>query len=121
MIVDTNIFIDFLKGNENAIRFIQQNQPISTSVIVVSELYSGVKNKKEEKELNTFLSFVNQIDVTAVIARNAGLMRRKYHKSHGIEIPDAIIAATAKEEGVPIATLDKKHFSVLTDNLIIPY
>ncbi|MBO6585087.1 MAG: type II toxin-antitoxin system VapC family toxin [Gracilimonas sp.] len=121
MIVDTNIFIDFLKGNEDAVHFIQKNQPVSTSVVVVSELYSGVKTKAEMNELGSFLSFVNKIDVTEAIARKAGLLRRKYHKSHGIKIPDAIIAATAEQQGVPIATLDKKHFSVLTNNLIIPY
>ncbi|WP_409029266.1 type II toxin-antitoxin system VapC family toxin [Gracilimonas sediminicola] len=121
MIVDTNIFIDFLKGNEDAVHFIQKNQPVSTSVVVVSELYSGVKTKAEMNELSSFLSFVNKIDVTEAIARKAGLLRRKYHKSHGIKIPDAIIAATAEQQGVPIATLDKKHFSVLTNNLIIPY
>lgn len=121
MIVDTNIFIDFLKGNKDAVHFIQKNQPVSTSVVIVSELYSGVKTKAEMNELSSFLSFVNKIDVTEAIARKAGLLRRKYHKSHGIKIPDAIIAATAEQQGVPIATLDKKHFSVLTNNLIIPY
>ncbi|MCP9291531.1 type II toxin-antitoxin system VapC family toxin [Gracilimonas sediminicola] len=121
MIVDTNIFIDFLKGNKDAVHFIQKNQPVSTSVVVVSELYSGVKTKAEMNELSSFLSFVNKIDVTEGIARKAGFLRRKYHKSHGIKIPDAIIAATAEQQGVPIATLDKKHFSVLTNNLIIPY
>ena len=121
MIVDTNILIDFLKGHKKATKFIDQNQPISTSVVVVSELYSGIRSKPEAKELTTFLSFIELVDVTETIARKAGLLRGKYFKSHGIEIPDAIIAATADQLGVPLATLDKKHFSILTNNLIVPY
>jgi hypothetical protein len=42
----------------------------------------------------------------------AGLLRRKYLKSHGIQLQDAIIVATADYIGVPNATLDEKHFSV---------
>lgn len=121
MIVDTNILIDFLKGKEEAIAFVELNQPISVSVIVVSELYSGVQNDDEIKELTSFLSHVEQVEVSSAIALKAGLLRRKFHKSHGVEIPDAIIAATAENKNVPVATLDKKHFSVLTKNLIIPY
>lgn len=55
------------------------------------------------------------------IAKEAGLLRRKYLKSRGIEIPDAIIAATVNELNVPVASLDKKHFSMLTENLIMPF
>lgn len=121
MIVDTNIIFDFLKNHKEARFFIEKNQPISTSVVVVAELYSGVKNKTEVKELREFLSFVEQINVSESIAKEAGLLRRKFLKSHSIEIPDALIAATANHIKVPVASLDKKHFAVLTDNLIIPY
>lgn len=121
MIVDANIIIDFLKGHKEANRFIEAHKPISTSVVVVSELFAGVKSKSEMREIREFLTFVELVDVTEVIAKNAGLLRRKYLKSHGIEIPDALIAATANYLKVPVASLDKNHFSVLTDNLIVPY
>ncbi|MAO63397.1 MAG: hypothetical protein CL666_00200 [Balneola sp.] len=121
MIVDTNIIIDFLKGRDEANSFIKAHKPITTSVVVVSELFAGVKSKNEMRELREFLTFVELVDVTEVIAKNAGLLRRKYLKSHGIEIPDALIAATANYLKVPVASLDKKHFSVLTDDLVIPY
>ncbi|MEX2605641.1 MAG: type II toxin-antitoxin system VapC family toxin [Gracilimonas sp.] len=121
MIVDTNIIIDFLKGHKEANRFIEAHKPISTSVVVVSELFAGVKSKSDMREIREFLTFVELVDVTEVIAKNAGLLRRKYLKSHGIEIPDALIAATANYLKVPVASLDKKHFSILTEDLIIPY
>jgi predicted nucleic acid-binding protein len=121
MIVDTNIIIDFLKGHKHAIEFITTHTPVYISVVVVSELFSGVNNKREMKEIREFLSFVEVVDVTEEIARKAGLLRQKYFKSHGIEIPDALIAATANHLKVPVASLDKKHFSVLTNELVVPY
>lgn len=121
MIIDTNILIDFLKGKQEAVRFVSQLQSVKISVVVASELFSGVSNKNEMRNLREFLTFVEQIEVSKTIAEEAGLLRKKYFKSHGIEIPDAIIAATANYLQEPIVSLDKKHFSVLTDQLIIPY
>jgi predicted nucleic acid-binding protein len=72
--------------------------------------------------MNEFLeTSVNQITVTQEIAKEAGLLRLKYGKSHGIRMPDALIAATASVENKPVVSLDKKHFSILTDELIILY
>jgi len=121
MIIDTNIFIDFLRGNDEAIKFIGGLRSVSTSVIVVSELFAGVKTRTETEELRAMLEFVRQVDVNKTIAEEAGLMRRRFHRSHGIELPDALIVATAHYEGAAVASLNKKHFSVLTENLIIPY
>lgn len=121
MIVDTNILIDYLKGKHKAVRFISELHSVKTSVVVTSELFSGVSNKVEMRMLKEFLTFVEQVEVSKTIAEEAGLLRKKYFKSHGIEIPDAIIAATANYLQEPIASLNKKHFSVLTNRLIIPY
>jgi predicted nucleic acid-binding protein len=35
---------------------------------------------------------------------------RHFHRSYGIDIPDAIIAATAEHHGLELATLNLKHF-----------
>ncbi|MBD3617413.1 MAG: type II toxin-antitoxin system VapC family toxin [Gracilimonas sp.] len=122
MIIDSNILIDFLKGNPNAIEFISQFDAIITSVVAISELYAGIISKNEMRELNEFLeTSVEQIPVSVEIAKEAGLLRKQYGKSHGIRLPDAFIAATAIKRNLPVASLNKKHFSILTDNLIVPY
>lgn len=121
MVLDTNILIDFLKGKLEAIDFVKELDALRTSVVVVAELYSGVINEREVDEMNEFLNHIEQIEVSSKIAIHAGYLRRKYIKSHGIGVPDAIIAATANDLNVPVASLDKKHFSVLAKNLIVPY
>lgn len=122
MIVDTNIVIDLLNGEDDAREFIDShlNEKLYLSVITVSEVYSGIK-KQEAEVFEDLLTLFQLKSVDKSISVQAGLLRRKFMKSHGIEIPDAIIAATANDLNVPVATLDKKHFSVLTKNLIVPY
>lgn len=122
MIVDSNILIDFLKGKPEASQFIIQFDPILTSVVVVSELYAGIISKKELRELTSFLeNSIEQIPITEQIAKEAGLLRMRFGKSHGLRLPDAFIAATAIVNNIPVASLDKKHFSILTDDLVVPY
>ena len=47
---------------------------------------------------------------------------KNFHLSYGVGFLDCLIAATAYEKNVPIATLNDKHFKQLTDITIIrPY
>ena len=122
MIVDTNIIIDLLKDSKEAYEFLHSyvSEDLYLSVITVSEVYSGIK-KARDRDIKDLLTLFYLIHVNNEISVEAGKLWRKFLKIHGIEISDAIIAATANDLSVPGATLDKKHFSVLTNNLIIPY
>lgn len=122
MIVDTNIIIDLLKGHSEAYEFIDShiNDDLYLSVITVSEVYPGIKNREIEL-FEDLLTLFQLVQVNKKISVEAGRLRRKYLSSHGIEIPDAIIAATANDLKVPVVSLDKKHFSVLSKNLVVPY
>lgn len=123
MIVDTNIIIDLLNGRKEAFKFLDSNlrNNLLLSVISVSEVYSGIRGKKEVQLLEDLLTIFELIPVNKSIAVEAGFLRNKFRASHGIETPDALIAATANYLKVPVASLDKKHFSVLTDDLVVPY
>lgn len=39
----------------------------------------------------------------------------KFSKSHGLQIPDALIAATALELGLPLSTANLKDFQYIPD------
>ncbi|SMO63999.1 type II toxin-antitoxin system VapC family toxin [Gracilimonas mengyeensis] len=123
MIIDTNIIIDLLKGKDEAQSFLESSidTNLFLSVITTSEINTGIRDEREEQIFEELLSIFEVIPVTQTIAIESGKLRKKFLASHGIETPDAIIAATANLLEVPIATLDKKHFSVLTDELIVPY
>jgi predicted nucleic acid-binding protein len=69
-------------------------QPLATSVITIAELYVGVRDGKEWTQLDAFVSAFQTLPLDAVTAIRAGLLRRRYARSHGTGLADALIAAS---------------------------
>ena len=113
-LVDTDVLIDFLRGREQAVSFVNlESDRIIVSSIVVAELYAGVRGGKgdtEQSTLERFLSLFRIVHVTAAIARLGGLYKRDYGRSHGIGLADAVVAATATLENAELKTLNVKHY-----------
>jgi len=111
VIVDTDVIIDCLRGRDEAIVFISaKRSQIILSAITIAELYAGVKGATEERILETLLSRLAVVPVTADIAKAGGLVKRDYGKSHGVGIADAILAATAQAAEAELATLNVRHY-----------
>ena len=111
LLVDTDIVIDFLRGEIEAISFFQANSGfINFSAITVAEIYAGIKGKKEETEVERLFSIFPVIETTNRIAMEAGKLVKEYRPSHSVEIPDAIIAATCIITGSELNTLNIKHY-----------
>ncbi len=117
---DTNILIDHLKGRKEAADLLysclQQKMILACSVVTKIELLSGIL-PNEKKHLELFLSGFEQIEVSNSIAEAAGKYMNQFRKSHGVNIADAIIAATAKETEASLYTLNIKHYP-MTDIII---
>jgi predicted nucleic acid-binding protein len=124
ILFDTNILIDYLKGKQEAKLILKQcidfKIQVSCSVITRIELLSGMRSG-EERQLESFLSGFEKIDVTDKIAKFAGVFMNIYRKSHGINIADAIIAASAKSINAKLYTLNKKHYPMVDIEVIKPY
>ena len=113
-LVDTDVLVDFFRGDGSAVAFINANSSrIILSSIVVAELYAGVKGEKEFTALENFISLFRVIPVTSAIARTGGLYKRDYGKSHGIGLADAILAATCEAENAELKTLNIKHYPMI--------
>ncbi len=111
---DTDVLIDFLRGNQQAVAFIHEiSSRIILSSIVVAELYAGVRGKKELAVLNNFISLFETIPVTGEIAKMGGLYKRDFGKSHGVGLADAMIAATCKTMNAQLKTLNIKHYPMI--------
>lgn len=110
-LVDTDILIDFLRGYNKAVAFVDQFSPqIILSPIVIAELYAGVKGDDELSVLDNFISLFHVVPLTSEIARLGGLYKRDFGKSHGVGLADAILAATAEIEKAELKTLNVKHY-----------
>jgi predicted nucleic acid-binding protein len=114
ILVDTDVLVDFFRGNSKAVAFINtQSARIILSSIVVAELYAGVKGDAEQTALENFVSLFRVVPVSAEIAKAGGLYKRDYAKSHGVGLADAILAATAEAENAELKTLNRKHYPML--------
>jgi predicted nucleic acid-binding protein len=115
MLVDTDVLIDFLRGYNKAISFIDKfSSQIILSPIVVAELYAGVKGTDELAVLDNFISQFRAIPISSKIARVGGLYKRDFNKSHGVGLADAILAATAENEKAELKTLNVKHYPMIS-------
>lgn len=101
-VVDTNVFIDNLRGLESARRFFEliwndSSRSMYYSAITEAELLSGKECENSEKvdRILELLSIGKKILVTNEIAKSAGAIRRKYN----LTLLDALIAATALSLG----------------------
>jgi predicted nucleic acid-binding protein len=121
---DTNILIDHLKGKQEAtsalIQCIRSNIQTACSVISEIELLCGMR-PDEATQLDNFLSSFEKVEVNAEIAKIAGLYMNQYRKSHGINMADAIVAASAKFLNAKLYTLNTKHFPMKDIDIIRPY
>lgn len=121
---DTNILIDHLKGKQEAtsvlVQCIRSNKQPACSVISEIELLCGMR-PEEAKQLDSFISSFEKVEVSAEIAKIAGMYMNRYRKSHGINMADAIIAASAKFIDAKLYTLNIKHFPMKDIDVIRPY
>ena len=118
-LVDTDIIINYLRGGANARDFlmpiIDERAAGFFSVITEAELLSGSRNADDESAIYSILDYMEAIEVERNIAVTAGNLRQKYYARYRTELPDAIIAATAYEYDLVLATANEKHFNMFKD------
>ena len=123
LVIDTDIFIDLLRGYEKAKRFFEEvkNEDILYfSAVTEIELVSGQDCRKLDKraEVIGILSNFLEIPVDNKIALTAGDFRRVY----GVAFADAAIAATAYILKANLITRNKKDFEKIREIKVrVPY
>lgn len=110
ILLDTNIFVDHLRNFSPAIKYFEAlgDETILFSAITEAELLAGTHNndpKKREKLLQLLLQWT-KVPVTNPVAVLAGDLSRQY----SLEIPDALIAATAVLNNAVLITKNLKDF-----------
>ena len=119
--IDTDVLIEYLRGSDRAAKFLEGLEgALIISAISVAELFSGVKGSEEMDALDQFMQAFQTIPIDDRLARQAGLIRQEYHPSHGVGLADALIAATALEEGAELFTFNRRHYPMVKD-VSLPY
>lgn len=126
MIFDTDVMIWYFRGNQKAKEIINKTTEMAISAVTLMELIQGIRNKQELYTLNKFL-LANSVRVYYIneeINLHAIHLLEDYALSDGIELADALIAATSLRHGEEILTANVKHYRCLpnlTLNKFIPH
>lgn len=111
LLVDTNIILYALKGDD-ALTELIHDQDLYISFITRIELLSFPKIEVDGiKLIERFLEQVPVVESNPVINADAIVLRRK----SGLEVPDAVIAASARFIGGRLLTADKDFKKVEED------
>jgi len=123
-IVDTDILIDTARGIAEAVEFLKDLETtasLAVSVITQMELTVGCRNKNEYSDLKKFLLRFEILPINSDISNAAVELLNKYNLSHGLLIPDALIAATAISLGEPLSTKNQRDFRFIDGLNLLKY
>jgi hypothetical protein len=121
LLIDTDIFIDYLKGIEPARALLDSSQfTLYYSTWTRKELLakSGLASR-ERQEIEELLDRCRFVPVDNAIADKYWSLLKKY-ESQGLTQADAIIAATAWQLNLPLLTRNQKHFRFLEEIELAP-
>lgn len=106
---DTNIFIGVFKGDAKLKTLIESSDSAINTIIYL-ELIQGAKNKAEIEKIEKYLVLYELLHFDKATSQRAIELVRNYSKSHGLMLPDAIIAATCVENDLTLITYNIKDF-----------
>lgn len=123
-VIDSDILIDHLRGYRSALEFIDilttDDVQVCFSVISEAEIYANVR-PGEESIIEALFDSLSRVVVSGEIARKAGTYRAQYGRSHGLTLPDALVAATAFVIGADLFTRNERHYPMTDVNVVVPY
>jgi len=82
------------------------------------ELVVGCHNKSEVASAQALIGEFSFLQITPIISNRAYEWLVMFNKSHGLLIPDALIAATAFVHQMQLMTDNLKHFLILPDIMV---
>ncbi len=113
-LLDTNILILALRSDPKALDFLdaldRKKERACISVATRTEILAGMRPHEEERTME-LLDSLDSLLVDEAVADRAGRLIYQYAR-RGIQLsfPDAVIAATALQHGLTLATTNPKHF-----------
>ena len=115
MIIDTDVLVWYMKGNEKAYKAIENTDNFFISVITYMELIQGMRNREELDSLRKALRLWNAkiLYISEDISVKAMFYVEQRFLSHSLQLADALIGATAAAYSMPILTANDKHYKAI--------
>ena len=112
LIFDTDVLIWFFRGNAKAARAIEADSERTISIVSLMELYQGARSAREISQLRSFFqkNSFRIAPISETISHLAATLMEEHSIRHGLQIADALIAATARETVSTLLTGNVRHF-----------
>lgn len=114
VLVDSDILIEVSRARNRDIvakwlELSESSSAVLYSPVSVAELWAGAR-PTEYGALNNLFQALTCTSIDEEAGRYAGLYLRQFRRSHGIEIADALIAASAVTNNAELWTRNRKHY-----------
>ena len=116
MLVDTDVLIWHLRGYAQATRRLDHLDSLALSAVSYMELLQGMRDKAELAAVKKMLELrgAHIVPLTEVTTQRAIGLMESLTLSHGLQMGDALIAATALEHHLVLLTGNVKHFRAVS-------
>ena len=114
VLVDSDVLIEVLRQRDPAVVSRWEDLGASETVVVYSpvslaEIWHGLR-PPERPAVAALFSVMTGAPIDAEIGRKAGDYLRSFRRSPGLELGDALIAATASIHQLQLWTRNRKHY-----------
>ncbi len=116
-VVDSSVLIDASRDRAEAVRFLSEaaDEGEFWSVTPVrTEIRWGMW-ATEAQIVERLLAGIRWVEVSVALADRAGDHGRRWGRSHGLSVIDAIVAAAAEQLDAQVATLNVRDFPMFPD------
>jgi len=115
-LVDTDVFIWYLRGNEKA-RKLLHSIDFAISSVTYMELIQGMRDKKELRLLQKMITSwgIKVIYIDEEISAKALFYMEEHFLGHAMRLADSLIGATSSKYGLRLVTANDKHYRVLKE------
>ena len=111
ILCDSNVMIDWINHRQKAIDDLQWiERHIAISIITEYEIIAGAKDMAMQRHFEKLLNHYPVVMVDNNISFLGINLYKKYKLSHGLDMPDSLIAATAIELNFLLFTYNTKDF-----------
>ncbi len=116
-LVDTDVFIWYLRGNQKAYDKLHCIGNFNISAVTYMELVQGMRDKNE---LRIFKKSIKEMEIKTIyiskeISAKAIFYVEEFFLSHSMQMADALIAASTSTYGLRLLTANDKHYKMLSD------
>ena len=111
---DANVFSKIFKGDLLVTQYVESLDAVIDATIYI-ECIQGSKSNQEKRIIEKYLQKFPLLPITPQSSVKAIELIRNYSNSHGLLLPDALIAATALENDLTVVTYNIDDFKFIND------